>query len=128
MPGIENRILRWTAAIIVASALVLQSLTIALAFSDGAGEVRLDQFGNPICNNILNHRDDGTGGSPHRKSPPCCLFGCSMFAPFIAGPSATVAIEGSSTAVRRVLFPALPRIYIRAAAYDPGNPRAPPVI
>lgn len=128
MPGIGNRILRWTAAIVVACALVLQSLTVALAFSDGAAQVRLDRFGNPICNAILNHENGGTGDSHHGQLPPCCTFGCSMFAPLLAGPPANTLAKEPWTDVRRILFPALPRIYVRAAAHDPGNPRAPPGI
>lgn len=128
MYRIDNRISRLAAAIVVAFALVLQSFTVALAFSDGAAQVRLDQFGNPICNNVLNHGDDGTGDPHHGRLPPCCLFGCSMFAPLLAGPSGSLLTAGPWTNVRRILFPALPRIYIRAAAHDPGNPRAPPAI
>ena len=128
MPDIGNRTLRWTAALVVACALVLQSLTIAFAFSDGAGEVRLDQFGNPICNTILNQRDNGSGGSPHGKLPSCCTFGCCLFAPFVAGPSAGVVNERRWEKPSEILFPRLTQIYIRAAAHDPGNPRAPPFI
>jgi len=128
MPDVGNRTLRWTAAIVVACALLLQSITVALAFSNGAGEVRLDQFGNPICNGILNHGDAGPGGSTHGKLPSCCTFGCGMFAPLLEGPAANVSVEAPLAGVRNIRFPALSRIYPRAAAYDPGNPRAPPAI
>jgi hypothetical protein len=128
MQGIGNKALRWAAAIVVACALVLQSLTVAFAFSDGAAGVRLDRFGNPICNGVLNHGNDGPGNSRHGRLPPCCTFGCSMFAPFPAGPSGSVSAGAPWMAVHRILFPMRPRIYIRAAAHDPGNPRAPPAI
>jgi hypothetical protein len=51
-----------------------------------------------------------------------------MFAPLLADPPATIFAQGPWADVRCILFPAPPRIYIRAAAHDPGNPRAPPVI
>jgi hypothetical protein len=128
MPGADKRISHFAAAIALACALVLQSLTVAFAFSDGGAEVRLDQFGNPICNGVLNHGNDGPGNSHHGQLPACCTFGCSMFAPLLAGPSGSIPTQGPWTDVRRILFPALPRIDIRAAAHDPGNPRAPPAI
>jgi hypothetical protein len=128
MRGIVSRRLHWTATLAVAFALLFQSLTIALAFSDGASQVRLDTFGNPICNDALNAANQGKGSQQHEKLPACCLFGCSLFVPFLAGPAGVALEPACSSSLDPIRFPALSRIDVAGSAYDPGNPRAPPFL
>ena len=114
------------AAFAVAAAMLLQSLTIALAFSDGTAQIRLDRFGNPICNSADNRSRPGSKGTGHGTLPACCAMGCALFAPSLAGPAGVTVASPDWHFTNRVSFPFPTRIAASDRSHIPGNPRAPP--
>jgi hypothetical protein len=120
---VVSRKRRPVVALGAALVLVLQMLAGA-AF--GADPVRVDVFGNALCATV-----DLPTPSPlhdgHTKTPVgCCTAGCSMFAAVLAAPDDGHLLQwtpsGETVPGRGYARPT------SARHYEPGNPRAPPLM
>jgi hypothetical protein len=107
--------------------LVLQTVGGALAFGVGPSPTQIDAFGNPLCITSVDH-DHGSTDGEHSKLPQCCTLGCNMFSQSLATASEPTAFildlpivsDGFDRTYTHMAFP--------VRDYDPGNPRAPPLI
>ncbi|OJY07490.1 MAG: hypothetical protein BGP07_06335 [Rhizobiales bacterium 63-22] len=119
-------------ALAAACALAMQMLFAAFMTGADAAPAQLDAFGNVICTSHGAGHDAGTPASHddapgHAHLPPCCSFGCPMFAhavlpaPVIAATSVPFMRPGDT------LLPRAPAHIASVAETLPGNPRAPPL-
>lgn len=106
--------------------MLLQSLVTAWATGTAPSRMELDAFGNPLC---LASADSGGSQSDadHSGMRDCCVIGCSMSATLAAEPSGAVLfLRPASRSVAAPLAVYRP-VAQAPPAYDPGNPRAPPL-
>lgn len=113
------------AALAAAWFLVLQSTLGTFALAAGPQPAQLDIFGNVICSHA------GTAelpnGSERQHLPACCVLGCNLAVPLLAGPPPAATLA-AALKFEVLVFPAnAPDHLSFARPRSPAIPRAPPV-
>ena len=106
--------------------MLLQSLVTAWATGTAPSRIQVDAFGNPLCFASVDS-SGSQSDADHSGARGCCVVGCGMSATLAAEPSGTalvIRLETRSLAAPLAIYRPIAQA---PPAYDPGNPRAPPL-
>jgi hypothetical protein len=107
--------------------LVLLAQTFTTAWAAGASPYgsQVDAFGNPLCV-TGSVSDAGAPADDQPHLPSCCTLGCGAMATALPAPGDDQVVLARPAAQTPIPFAARTGFAPERAAYDPGNPRAPP--